>query len=234
MLKVAIVEDDRTNANELIEFLKIYEKDSDEVFDISHFENGLAILGKGKFDYDIVFMDVEMPKMNGMETAKQLRKLDDGFCLIFVTGLIQYAVDGYELNASDFMVKPLKYFPFAQKMSRILKKIYRKKKAEVVLSVTDGKRRVFIHEIRYVEVRGHAVLYHLKDETVQVRDTLINVEKQLSQYGFAKCNSCYLVNLSYVSQIAKNYVIVENDKIQVSRSKHVSFMTDYARFLGGK
>jgi DNA-binding LytR/AlgR family response regulator len=232
MVKIAIVEDEKENADELYSFLKRYEMENNEEFDITCFESGTAFLGRFHSDYEIVFMDIEMPNMDGMETAKNLRRIDDGFCLVFVTNLAQYAIDGYELNATDYLLKPLRYFPFSQKINRILKKIYQKKKIEVVLSTPNGKRRVFVHEIRYIEVNGHTLIYHLKNENLQVRDTLSKVEASLSGFGFARCNSCYIVNMRYVTQIEKTFVLVENAQIQISRSKRTDFMKKFAEYLG--
>ena len=122
-IKVAIVEDEATVQELLKGYFTEFQKTSEETFSLSVFNNGEAFLDKFKPVYDMVLMDIEMPGINGMETAERLRKIDKNVVLIFVTNLAQYALKGYEVDAIDFAVKPLSFEDFALKIKKGLRYI---------------------------------------------------------------------------------------------------------------
>ena len=122
MLQVAIVEDSEDAAKLLRDYLTRYESTVDERFHITCFSNAVAFLEPYR-GYDLVFMDIEMPHMNGMEGALWLRTVDTQAKLIFVTNMAQFAARGYEAEALDFMVKPVAYADFSFKMKRAMNAI---------------------------------------------------------------------------------------------------------------
>lgn len=101
MYRIAIVEDDQNAAEVLRSYLQRYEEENGEQFSVSSFANGLLFLKEQESGFDIVFMDIEMPALDGMETAKLLRRVNDISCLIFVTNMASYAIKGYEVDAID-------------------------------------------------------------------------------------------------------------------------------------
>ena len=115
MFKVAIVEDSIKDFTLLKSYLEQYEKENNIEFNIQCFENGIRFLDKFSANYDIIFMDIDMPYMNGLEVSKKIREIDKTVVLIFVTNLSQYAVNGYEVEALDYIVKPISYFNFSIK-----------------------------------------------------------------------------------------------------------------------
>lgn len=118
MIKVAIVEDDLSSQHMLTSYLHQYEKSKEELFEIHCFTNGLAFIDNYTADYDLIFMDIEMPFMNGMEAAKKLRERDEDVALIFMTIFSQYSLFGYEVDASAFLIKPLNYDIVKNKLDR--------------------------------------------------------------------------------------------------------------------
>ena len=110
MTRIAIVEDDALSAKLLFSYIKKYEQETNGEFEAIIFENGYKFLENYKSGaYEIIFMDINMPHLSGIETAIDLRKLDESVALIFVTNLAQYAINGYEVSALDFMLKPVSY-----------------------------------------------------------------------------------------------------------------------------
>ena len=122
MLQIAIVEDDDQEAKVLGNCLNKYSQEHKSAFAIQRFSDGAAFLSEDKKVYDLVFMDVEMPFMDGLKTAKKLREKDSQVVLVFVTKLFQYAVNGYEYNAADYIIKPIRFASFSLKMEKIEKK----------------------------------------------------------------------------------------------------------------
>ena len=155
MLTIAIVEDDLEYQKQLQKYIEEYGKEHELQYKITVFQNGLNFLEDYKGGCDLIFMDIAMPHMDGMETAAKLRKRGDETCLIFITSMAQYALKGYEVNAFDFLVKPLVYELFCIKFEKALSHIdkkeayYRRKrgflwKTYTTLSSSAPAQRVFL------------------------------------------------------------------------------------------
>ena len=115
MISIAVVEDDQEYQKQLLQYIEQYGKEQEAQYKITVFQNGMNFLDDYKGDCDLIFMDIAMPHMDGLETAAALRKRGDNTCLIFITSMAQYALKGYEVNAFDFLVKPLAYELFCIK-----------------------------------------------------------------------------------------------------------------------
>ena len=112
MRNVAVIEDEKSASDALGQHLKRYGAETGEEFKIYVFPDAETFLQNYKADYDVVFMDIELPGMNGMTAARELRKLDGKVVLVFVTNMSQFAVGGYEVGAFDFILKPVNYSSF--------------------------------------------------------------------------------------------------------------------------
>lgn len=223
MLRVAIVEDEGQAAELLREYLERYQKTAAEQFHITKFSNAVAFLEPYR-GFDLVFMDIEMPHMNGMEGALRLRKLDTQAALIFVTNMAQYAVRGYEADALDFMIKPVSYSEFTFKMKRAMSAIRVNRKKELMISQPSGMVRVSSDELCYVEVRGHNLTYHTGGQEIMARGTMERAEEQLAPWNFLRCNNCYLVNPRYIDWVRGYTVKVGDAQLQISHPRRKKFM----------
>lgn len=123
MYHIAIVEDEKEDSKQLQAYLKQYEEEHDTKFKVSVFFDGAEILENYQSIYDIILLDIEMPKVNGMDAAEQIRKVDSDIVLMFITNMAAYAIRGYEVEALDFVMKPVTYYSFAMKMTRAIKRV---------------------------------------------------------------------------------------------------------------
>ena len=123
MIRIALIEDESEAKDLFMTNLDRYSKEHGVEFTVAHFCNAMTFLESYKPVYDIVFMDIKMPDMNGLDAAHRLRQLDPSVILIFLTNLSQYAVRGYEVNALDFIVKPISYYVLVLKLERALHRL---------------------------------------------------------------------------------------------------------------
>lgn len=125
MVNVAIVEDEDAAAAILSNCLDKYASAKREgvEFSVCRYHDAVSFLENYRSRFDIVFMDIQLPDLDGMEAAKKLRRLDSSVTLIFVTNMANFAVRGYEVDALDFIVKPVEYFSFALKLDRALERL---------------------------------------------------------------------------------------------------------------
>ena len=224
MIRVAVVEDDESYRRELAEYLKQYEEESGHHFRVTMFADGDEITDHYSADYDIILMDIEMQFMDGMEAAEVIREYDSEVVIIFITNSPQYVMKGYEVDALDYVLKPVSYFAFSQKIERALQRMRRRRRHFVTIPVKGGMQKLDTSHITYVEVRDHELVYHLENESFSAKGSLAEVEETLSDKHFFRCNKCYLVNLEYVESMQNNDIQVGKEWLQVSRSKKKALM----------
>lgn len=236
MIRVAIVEDEQRAAELLWACFASFEQEQGAEFEISRYANAEDFLNQYRGNQDLIMMDIEMPGMNGMKAAERLRRMDQEVVLIFVTNMAQYAVKGYEVDALDFIVKPVRYPDFAFKMKRVLQALELRKQPKLMLSVAGGMKRISLSRLKYVEVSGHSLIYHLLDEEIRVRGSLSKMEEVLRENHFMKCNNCYLVNPRYITEVYGHTVKIGDEELQISHPRRKAFLQELSAWIsdGGR
>lgn len=234
MFKIAIVEDQPEAAEKLKGFLERFASENGEVFDITLFGDASDFLEDYRRTYDMVFMDIELPGIDGMEAARRLRAVDRGITLIFVTNMARYAVKGYEVDAADYLVKPIHYGDFERKLKRVVGR--HRESADAILVVRQsGCLRLLLREIRYIEVRGHKLIFHTEKEEITGSGTLLETEEKLKGKGFLRCNKGYLVNQRHIIAVqGYRLIMTGNDELQISRPRKKTFMSELAESMGNE
>ena len=230
---VAVVEDSAAEAEMLRQYFLRYQEEHGEILQVSWFTSGEDFLERYRPIYHVIFMDIGLPGLNGMETAKRLRERDKVVTLVFATNMAQFAVRGYEMEAFDYLVKPIGYPNFALKLQRVLGSLRNRQESEVVLNLPNRFLRLSTSQIRYIEVSGHNLIYHANSGPIYAYGNLKDVEAKLNRQIFVRCNSCYLVNLNYVRAIQGYVAVVGNDELQISRPKRKAFIQALNDYLGG-
>lgn len=218
MVRVAIVEDDANYRAELTEYLKRYEKENHEKFAMAYFKDGDEVVEGYKADYDLILMDIEMPLMDGMTAAEYIRQKDTEVVITFITNTPQFVMRGYEVDALDYVLKPITYFAFSQKIARALARMRRRTKAYISIAIKGGVQKLEVAKITFVEVCDHDLIYHTLEGEYPAKGTMRDVENTLAGQNFFRCNKCYLVNLEHVESVQGNDVMVNRQLVQVSRS----------------
>ena len=211
MIKIALVDDEDKLKNEVKDYILKYSSDNNIDIDINMFSSGEDFIANfNKFSFDIIFMDIMMKDLDGIETCQKIRKIDQDVIIIFLTNLVQYALKGYEVNALDFVVKPVNYNVLKMKLDRAVTSLKNRKKSTNI-SFSYQNKKIFLEtsKIKYVEVTGH------------------KLEKILSENEeefFCRCNNYLLVNLNYVTSLSNLTLTIENKELMVSRSKKNQLM----------
>lgn len=183
--------------------------------------------------YDVVFMDIELPGMSGMECAAKLREFDTMVILIFVTRLAQYAEQGYNVSALDYIVKPVTYVNFAAKLDRALTAVDLNERKYIIVR-GDEFYRIDVNEIVFVEIQAHRLNYHLiTGKTVTGWGTLKKLAQELRDFGFSCCSSSYLINFRYVLSIQASKVKMTDGRVfNITRRSKDKFLSDLGWFAG--
>ena len=230
MTRIAIVEDEAAVREQLAGYVQRYTRQYGTPFEVTEFADGMEILENYRPQFDIIFLDIEMPELGGMDAAERIRTVDPDVVLVFVTNMAQYAIRGYEVDALDFVLKPVSYFAFSLKITKALTSLAHREKASVLLTFKNGMMRLPAEDITYIEILRRQMIVHTETEVYPVAGTLTEMEAKLGDAGFARCNKGYLVNLRHVKRITADSVQVGNDELLISRRRREDFlaaMTDY-------
>lgn len=232
MIRVAIVDDDEKYATKLKGMLTSYGREKGEEFCVSTYTNGLNFIGEYTAEYDMVLMDIDMPHLDGMETAKLLRKMDSRVAVMFVTNLANYAIKGYEVDAVDFIIKPIDEQMFYSKLNRILPKIQRSESEPFVMVTTRlGCVKVYLSEIYYVTVQGRYVLLHTQKGNMEMHVSMKELEKMLERYHFVRGDNSSMVNLMYVTAVTNDGALVNGELIPASRNRRKALLDAFTLYL---
>ena len=224
MLKIAIIEDDEKEAACLGGFLERFSREAGVELRHNWYNNAMVFLDGFQCQYDLIFMDIRLPDMDGMKAAQRLRELDSAVVLVFVTSVAQYAVRGYSVDALDYILKPVNYPAFALKMRRTVERCQQKQEWWLLLNTNSGAIQLREFELYYVEIYVHHIRYHTKKANYDAYGTLKSVEQSLPRHIFFRCNNQCIINLRHVTKIDGNTVVVGGQELSISRMRKKAFL----------
>jgi DNA-binding LytR/AlgR family response regulator len=231
MIRVAIVEDNLQEQRVLRFLLEKYGASHQYEFCFSVFTSAEDMLQHFRTHlYDIVFLDIVLPGMNGIETAAGIRQKDSDVILICVTAENGFAVEGYRVELLDYLLKPVDEMQIELTMNRAMKLYHRSKGVNIEIRTAEGPVYVNTSEITYIEIFNHTLLFHLGSKQITSWGSLNQTEEKLSGSDFVRINSGMLVNLKYVTAFVGDSVTVGYSVLPLSRSKKKHFMDRMNRY----
>ena len=197
------------------------------------YQSGADLLDEDFCKYGIIFLDIDMINENGINVAEKIREKDQRVEIIFLTALIQYAVEGYKVKAYRFLVKPVEYDDFKFQLSDLMLRIDNFEKSNLVLTKDGQDYTVKIEEIMYIEVIDHYLTYHCVNYDLTVVGTMKKAENNLKGHYFVRIHNSYTVNMRYISKVKSQYLILENGiELPLSRGKKEKYRKVYLDFWG--
>src|SRR5699024_10432967 len=163
MIRIAIVEDDAQVREQLMDDVHRYERQFGRMFEFTTFSDGDEIVSDYRPVYDIILLDVQMQRMDGMAAAEAIRQMDSDVILIFITNMAQFAIRGYAVDALDYVLKPVPYFAFSQQLQKAVARLQARQKTFLTVPVEGGLRRVDVATLYYLEIDGHKVRLYAED-----------------------------------------------------------------------
>lgn len=235
MIRIALVEDETIEQERVKGFINDFEEKYKVKILLNIFDNGSKFLFDFEYSkYDIILMDIELGKNeNGIEISKKIREIDEDVFLVFMTSLIQYAIDGYKVNAIDYLVKPYSFEDFSTRLYGIVDKVKNSHSEKVLIQTNGAKIVIAVKDIVYVEVSNHQLIFHTTSRgNIQTYGSLKDAYNELGKHNFSMCNSYLLVNLDYVENIDGYNVKVNGIDLLISHPKRKNFLKELNLFLG--
>ena len=214
MIRIGIVDDEKQERDQLKQALARFGAENGTELNVQEFDCAAVYLAAQDRDFDILYLDIDMPQMSGMELAEKIRETDQDVILIFCTNLQQFALNGYSVGALGFIVKPIQWYSFHMYLTRALKVLQKRagqKTAPPHIVVKDGTvtRLLDAAEIAYVEVRQHDLLYNL-------------------------CSTSYLVNLRCITAVSRMNVYIGGAALPIGRTYKDAFTEAFSRYMAKK
>ena len=233
-MKVAIVDDELEMRQIMTDYVKRFGEEAGIDLETVTFESGELFLKDYKMIYDIIIFDIDMPGINGIDTARKLRETDSNVTIIFVTNIAQYAINGYEVDAVDYILKPVSYYDFSMKFHRTVAKAAQKKEHIIKVETAEGTRKLRLPALVYVEVLSHYLYFHTTKRDYRSRGNISDVEKELEKYNFVRVHRSYIVNLRYVNKVLSKEVTVGDKVLPVSRNYKEKLKEEYLKYIRGE
>ena len=231
MLLIAIVDDSAQDADLLKRQIELFLTESKEPYLIHVYHDGVEFI-RSPEEYSIAFLDIHMEKIDGLEAAHFIRKISKDTILIFVTGMAQMAIRGYEVDALDFIIKPTDQRSIDRVMNKAIKRIQNQLGVTVVLKTSRDIISISSNKIYFIEVYDHDLIYHTEQGEYRVRGQLYEARKQLDEKQFILCHRSYLVNLRHISSVHDEYLIVNGKKVLISKSHRKEIERRFVSYLG--
>ena len=217
MIRIAICEDEKDQQELLEGYINEVFKSLSLQYKLDIFSSGEELLESYSKDFDIVLLDIQLGEINGMDTARKIRFLDNKVEIIFITSLIEYALEGYEVRAYRYLVKPVKYENLKDNIISCIKEIEIKNKY-IIVKEQGNQIKLDINEITYIEVQKENITIHTLAKTYKTKGTMSNFENDIDCSRFFRCHKSFLVNLDHVKSIKQYVAILEtSEEVPVSR-----------------
>lgn len=233
MTRVAIVEDNASYSAQLRSYVERCFLELGQPVDVTVFLNGLDIVEYYRPVWDIILMDIMMPHMDGMSAAQRIREQDPAVVLIFITNMAQYAIKGYEVDAMDFVLKPVEYAQLALKLKKAMGMVTQRQQRYLMVHLDGEKQKIATRDILFIEVINHQLHIHTAGKEYVIAGTLQKIEEDLVELPFFRCSHSFVVNLANITTVRKETVLVGGREIPVSRPNRRELLQRLSDYLGG-
>lgn len=228
-MRIAVVDDERTIREQVGRLVKKYSP----ACILEEYGTGGELLASTG-EYDIVFLDIQMEGMNGIDTARALRRRQEDVVLIFITGVKDYVWEAFDVSAFHYLLKPIE----EKKLAEVLKRAGREaekrragRRETIFIKTKNRGLTIGKSDILYIESQGRKVEIHTKTEVVEAYAAMRELEQQLGG-GFFRCHRGYLVNLAYIAEYETDGVGLNNgEKILLAKGRYGEFVREYMRYL---
>lgn len=233
MIRVAICEDEREIQLLIEDYIKEILKSINVEYEIQKYNSGEELLECNLKNIDILLLDIQMGQLNGMDTARKIREVDNKMEIIFITSLIDYIQEGYEVRAYRYLLKPIKLEELEKHVLTCIKEIEKNKNHYILIKNKSNTYKIYSNEIKYIEVQKKDMRIHTINKTFDVKYSLEKIEKDLNSDEFVRCHKSFIINLNYVENIKLNTAILESgEEVSVSRYRYKDVKERFLKFLG--
>lgn len=232
MREIVICEDVEIERNLLNTVLRQYFHEINEEVRILEYESGEAFVAdveEGYTDMELLFLDIYMKELNGMETARRIRELECKVPIVFLTSSRDFAVESYEVHASGYLLKPFEEEKLKDLLNRIL---HIEMKRRIAVKQRRQYRYIYLDEICYIDSYKHSLVLHLSDGTeIATSGKLVEMEERIHDKRFLRCHQSYLVNMDYIADIRENFIMGDGTEVPIRVRGKKEILDNYYKYF---
>ena len=226
-MKVAVCDDEIELIIDLSEKILNYVDEKRIEVQVLSYDCGEKLIDdiiKKQVIFDIIFLDIKMRKLNGIEAAKTIRKINENVIIIFVSALQEYVFDAFDVDAMQFLVKPIDKDKLHSALTKATQKLNHNKIKSLIIYRDHEMKRVAFHDLLYCEVLSHSVFVYEKDIINKYAGKIDALEKELNE-DFFRCHRSYIVNLAWVKSYKNGFAYLPSgERIPVSTRRQGEFL----------
>lgn len=234
MLRIAVAEDETQCRQVLLDHIRRFARQSGISCPTHIYCRAGELLAHYRGQYDVLLLGIRRGSLDGLDTAAEIRRLDQGVTILFVSDLAQYAIRGYAVRAANFLLKPVDYHTLSEELNRATERVRHNKARYLQIQTEQGLQRLETGAISYIETMGRCVLIHTGGREHRCKETMKELEARLAGRDFFRCHNAYLVNLAYVESVEQTAVTVAGRSLLLSRYKRRPFLDALARYMDGQ
>ncbi|MDD6807273.1 MAG: LytTR family DNA-binding domain-containing protein [Oscillospiraceae bacterium] len=230
-MKIAICDDNPIDRELIHDFIKIYFKDKNIKLQVEKYENGANLIFdfQDGFNFDLVFLDIYMEQNLGIDVAKNLRNLGFAGNIVFVTQTADFAMDGYDVGAIGYILKPHSFEKIEKILDQVSKDIIENM---ISIKIRGEIIRIPINEIKYIESNNTVCNIHcINDKTYKQYSKLSIFEEKLNGNGFLRCHQSFLVNMNYIKEANKSFILTSGEEILIRQRRLKEIKDCYYNYI---
>lgn len=230
MLKIAICEDDNIQRKNIACMIDKYLEAINKKYEIFEFISGEKLISYND-EFSIYFLDIQMDNISGIDTAKQIRLTYEKAIIIFLTGFKDYVFDAFDVNAFNYLIKPINEIKFKETLYSAVKLISKNDKFLIAKS-NGSSYKILLNDIIYIESNQRKIKIHTTYDVIEYYYKISDLENTLLEDNFFRCHKSYIINLKYVQSFDSTFITLENsEKVFVSKYKLTDFSKAFMYYL---
>ena len=236
IINIAICDDEKVQVELLHKYVNNWARERNVKIIVETFYNAESFDFSWSMDkkYNILLLDIEMPGINGIELAKKIRIEDDLVNIIFITAISDYIGEGYDVDAINYLIKPIRQNKLNECLNKATERIPKKEKT-IIINVDGENIRLIQSDIIYIEAFSHTIEINTINEKYTIRKNIGDMERELDGNILTRCHRSYIVGLKHIKKIGKTDIGLDNNHvIPVSRRLYSSVNMAFIKYFRGE
>lgn len=233
MIVVGICDGEQTVRSLLASFVARYRSETGMEIQLLSYSTGEKLLKNYLLDIDLIFLEIPLRKVSGLKIAEHIKQYDKQVRIVFLTTVLSYVLEAYDVGASNYLLKPLSYEKFCKELNRVLEQKLNKEGCHFLEQNKQGLYKIYFHDVRYIETSGKSTLIHTQNNDIPSYRQMKQFEQLFVDTPLIRCHAGYIVNLRYFQKLEDSTLILtDGTHIPVSRNRRALVLSQIQHFYG--